>query len=89
MLAGLGPVGPSVLVGLPFAAAAFVILAWSPLRERNFAVVLHAHGVVVSKGASHDRIAFDDVDEVWLVLDTVTTSFGSLSPPVALEARAS
>ena len=62
---------------LPFALVLFALLAWSPIRMRHTRVALHANGVVVSTSKTRDVIAFDHVDEVWMVLDLVRTPFGA------------
>ena len=78
-LAFVEAVGISVLfVELPFAAIAFGLMAWTPLRMRKTSVVLHENGLVVTTNGFRDVVAFGDVDEVWLELDPARTAFGTL-----------
>lgn len=64
---------------LPFASVAFALLAWSPFRMRNVRVELHANGVVVSTSDTRQVVAFENVDEVWLVLDPVRSPVGTVA----------
>lgn len=64
---------------LPFALAAVVLVAWSPLRMRHLRVALHANGVVVTTSSTRNVILFDEVDEVWMVLDPVRSPLGTIA----------
>lgn len=64
---------------IPFALVAFLLLAWSPLRTRHLRVDLHANGVVVSTAGMRRIIAFENVDEVWMVLDPVRSPLGTIA----------
>lgn len=63
----------------PFALVTFALLAWSPIRMRHIRVALHANGVVVSTSKTRDVIAFDHLDEVWMVLDPVRSPLGTIA----------
>jgi hypothetical protein len=70
------PAPPAYLL-MPFASVFFVVLGWAPLRIRGFSVVLHEHGLVLQRGGDRRPVPFDDVDEVWLVTDTVQGRAGA------------
>jgi hypothetical protein len=59
------------IVVAPFALFAALLLGWTPLRNRNIRVDCHALGVVVITARKRTIVRFDDVDQVWLVLDRV------------------
>jgi hypothetical protein len=69
--ASLWPTGGAgaFVVALPFAVLAFALFAWAPIRRRHLRVDLHAAGIVVTKGPKSFAVVFEDVDEVWMVLD--------------------
>lgn len=70
MVVGLAPVvwpegwwaEGAVLVS---AAAVFAALTWRGPRKSQVQVVLHTEGISVHRGATEDRIPFDEVDELW------------------------
>ena len=55
----------AVLLTVPFAAIAFVLLSWSWFRTRGTAIELHAAGLVIVQRRRRTPIAFSEVDEVW------------------------
>jgi hypothetical protein len=59
------------VVALPFAVLAFALFAWAPFRRRHLRVDLHAAGIAVTKSRQSFAVLFEDVDEVWMVLDRV------------------
>jgi hypothetical protein len=56
-------------VTLPGILVLFVVLAWSPLRCRSLRIDLHASGLTVSRAGRREVVAFEDVDEVWFVVE--------------------
>jgi hypothetical protein len=61
-----------------------LVFAWEPLRMRRVRVEVHAFGVAVWKGRKRDVVRFDDVNEVWLSLDHLTSPFGRVARVKAL-----
>lgn len=53
----------------PFALGIGGFLAWPPLRSRHVQVDCHAAGLVISNTRQRSVVLFDDVDQLWLVLD--------------------
>jgi hypothetical protein len=54
-------------IALALPTGLFAWLMQGALRNRKLRVRLHQDGVVVARGAAHDAILFDEVDEVWMV----------------------
>ena len=73
----LGPIVFALLV--PCALVSFFVLAWTPFRARDLRVALHARGVVVSTTRERSVMAFEEVDELWMVIDPVSTSRGTIA----------
>jgi len=67
------------LISMPFGLMGFVLLGAPALRLRKLAVALHDRGVVVCRGNARMAVAFDDVDEVWLDLNPITTPLGEIA----------
>jgi hypothetical protein len=61
-----------------------LVFAWEPLRMRRVRVEVHASGVAVWKGRKRDVVLFDDVNEVWLLLDHITSPVGRIARIKAL-----
>jgi hypothetical protein len=61
-----------------------LVLCWEPLRTRRVRVEVHASGVAVWKGRKRDVVLFDNVNEVWLSLDHLTTPLGRVARVKAL-----
>jgi hypothetical protein len=77
--------GPGVFAAVvPFSVLGFLMLGWSPLRRRRLRVDLHAHGVAVSHGSRREVVPFEDVDEVWMILDSRKTSMREIALVSAL-----
>ncbi|WP_394830512.1 hypothetical protein LVJ94_28805 [Pendulispora rubella] len=82
LFAKQGQIGTLFAVTIPVAAAAFFLFAWAPIRMRHLRITLHAHGVVVStphKSDTEDVILFDDVDEVWFILESMRSWLGTVA----------
>ncbi len=58
-----------VAVVVPFAALGGALFAWSPFRHRNLTVELHTAGVAVTDLGRREVTVFEDVREVWYVLE--------------------
>jgi hypothetical protein len=78
VVAGLGKRLELLPIGVGFAAACFVIVAWGPFRRRGLRLEVHAHGVVVATARSRDAIVFEDVDALFYELNV-----SSMGPKVA------
>jgi len=59
------------------AAVTFALLAWGPLRIRGWSAALHAQGVVLSRPATREVVAFADVNEVWFEVDPLHSRAGA------------
>jgi hypothetical protein len=71
LVEGVGLVaGAPTLLVTPFALLGFALLSWPPLRLRGLSLELHAEGLVISRAAARDLVAFEDVNEIWFELDT-------------------
>ncbi len=65
-----------VAIIAPFAIAIFVMVGWTPFRDRNSWVELHRNGIVLGVGKVTTALPFDEIDEVWLKLHTVESMVG-------------
>jgi len=82
LLAKQGEIGTLLAITVPVAAAAFALFAWTPIRMRHLRITLHAYGVVVrtpDKSHKEDVILFDDVDEVWFILESMRSWLGTVA----------
>jgi hypothetical protein len=79
-----GGAPPIFAVVFPFALAVTTLFTLTPLRRRHLRVELHAGGVSVRDGKKRTVVLFEDVDEVWLVLEPVKVLFGTIAKITAL-----
>lgn len=63
----------ALLASLPVAVVVFAVSAWPALRRRGVQVEVHEEGVVVTRPGQRDIAIFDDVDEVWMDLEVMSS----------------
>jgi hypothetical protein len=67
LVATVGLVGAAILA--PVYLSMLVLFAWPAWWTGKLRIELHDRGLVVMRGARRAIVAFDDVDEVWWVVD--------------------
>ncbi|TKD01481.1 DUF6585 family protein [Polyangium fumosum] len=68
-----------LLLSLPFSLACFALLAIPALRRRGLCIEVHDGGLVVLQGRARAVVVFEDVDEIWLVLDRRSSPAGDMA----------
>ena len=68
--------GPTALM-IAVALVVLIALAWVPIRERGRSVALHANGLVLTTPNGEQRIAFEDVNEVWFDIPMLHSRAGA------------
>jgi hypothetical protein len=64
-VANLATLGSMLFFALFFAVAAFLLIAWTPLRRRHLRIDLHEGGLVIRGLGAREVVIFEDVGELW------------------------